>query len=378
VNPAEIEAADKYVFYAIKKPIFGAFFVLFFMLFFAHSLAINYIQTCFNFKRLLKSMSETSKHLSRDRKLSALKTALQPILEFLDDPQVIEIMVNPDGKVWVDKIGAGMSFTELTLQGEQVERIIRLLAAAMNTEVNEHKPSLSAKVPGWGARVQASVPPIVTGPAFAFRKPAKVVFPLQDYVDHQILLPEQAAFLRKAVRERKNILIGGGTGSGKTTFVNALLQEISTTQDRVYIVEDNPELQCDAENKVEIFVQPPVYTHQNAIMDSLRYRPDRIIVGEVRDAAALDMLKAWNTGHPGGIATVHANSTSSMLDRLCQLCEEVMPHAPRYLVAEAIDICVHIRRDTAHPAGRSLTGIVEVVGDDGGCWQFAAPDYSLL
>ncbi|NTV61767.1 MAG: P-type conjugative transfer ATPase TrbB [Chlorobiaceae bacterium] len=313
------------------------------------------------------------KDLSRSRKYDALMTALAPIMVYLDDSLVLEIMVNADGKVWIDKIREGVFFSHVVMVPDDVERIIRLLAAAMNTEVNEKTPSLSAKIPGWGARVQASVPPIVAAPVFSFRKPAKLVYPIQDYVDCNILTNEEAAFLKKSVRERKNILVGGGTGSGKTTFVNALLQEVAGTNDRVYIVEDNPELQCDAENKVEIFVQPPVYTHQKAIMDALRFRPDRIIVGEVRDGAAIDMLKAWNTGHPGGIATIHANSTASMLDRLCQLCEEVMPHASRYLIADAIDICVHLKRDPEHPAGRSITGIMEVTGESEGQWLLKKP-----
>ena len=278
-----------------------------------------------------------------------------------------------NGRVWLDKFGEGMFFSGIVMVPDEVERIVRLLAAAMNTEVNEKSPSLAAKLPGWGARVQASVPPIVASPVFSFRKPAKFVYPIQDYVNCNILTFEEASLLKKAVRERKNILVGGGTGSGKTTFVNALLQEVAGTNDRVYIVEDNPELQCDAENRVEIFVQPPGYTHQKAIMDALRFRPDRIIVGEVRDGAAIDMLKAWNTGHPGGIATIHANSTSSMLDRLCQLCEEVMPHAPRYLIGDAIDICVHLKRDTGHPAGRSITGIMEVSGESDGQWLLNKP-----
>ena len=313
------------------------------------------------------------KDVVKNRKLEALRVALTPIIDFLDDPLIVEIMVNPDGKVWVDKVKVGMYFTDTVMPAEEIERIIRLLAAEMKTEVNENRPYLSAKVPGWGARVQASVPPIVSAPAFSFRKPAKVVFPLQDYVDRQILSHEDAEFLRQAVRDKKNILVAGGTGSGKTTFVNALLQEVANTNDRVYIVEDNPELQCDAENKVEIFVQPPVYTYQKAIMDALRFRPDRIIVGEVRDSAAIDMLKAWNTGHPGGIATIHANSVSSSLDRLCQLCEEIMPHAPRYLIAEAVNVCVHIKRDLSSPAGRVITGIMEVFGDKDGQWVLQRP-----
>ncbi len=307
--------------------------------------------------------------ITRNRKLDALRVALSPILVYLDDPVIIEIMVNADGRVWVDEIARGMSCTMTIMQPEEVERIIRLLAASINAEVNDQSPSLSVKLPGWGARVQASVPPIVSAPVFSFRKPAKVIFSLEDYVLKGILSESDARYLQRGVMERKNILVGGGTGSGKTTLVNALLKVVAESDDRVYIVEDNAELQCDAPNKIEILVQPPLYTHQRAIMDALRFRPDRIIVGEVRDGAALDMLKAWNTGHPGGIATIHANSTSSMLDRLCQLCEEVMAHAPRYLIAEAIDLCVHIQRDPLHSAGRSISGIVEVIGEEGGQWK---------
>ncbi len=314
------------------------------------------------------------KEITRSRKLDALLVALTPILTYLDDPAIVEIMVNADGRVWVDEIGRGLSCTQTLMKPEEVERIIRLLAASINAEVNDHSPSLSVKLPGWGARVQAAIPPIVSAPVFAFRKPAKVIFSLEEYVLQGILSEGDARLLRRAVLEKKNIMVGGGTGSGKTTLVNALLKVVAESDDRVYIVEDNAELQCDALNKVEILVQPPLYTHQRAIMDALRFRPDRIIVGEVRDGAALDMLKAWNTGHPGGIATIHANSTTSMLDRLCQLCEEVMAHAPRYLIAEAIDLCVHIRRDPLSLAGRSISGIVEVIGEEGGQWKTRAAE----
>ncbi len=194
-----------------------------------------------------------------------------------------------------------MYCTGTVMHADEVERIIRLLASAVNSEINDRHPSLSAKLPEWGARVQASVPPIVASPVFSLRMPAQLVYSLDDYVATGILEEDDASVLRNAVRERKNILVGGGTGSGKTTFVNALLKEVAETGDRIYIVEDNSELQCDAENKLEVLVQPPVYTHQRAIMDALRFRPDRIIVGEVRDGAALEMLKAWNTGHPAGL-----------------------------------------------------------------------------
>jgi type IV secretion system protein VirB11 len=315
--------------------------------------------------------------LTQARKDSALRTALHTIVPYLDDDKIIEIMVNPDGKVWVEILGNGMEFTGVILPFEETENIIRLLASTMGSVITEQNPSVSAKLPGWGARVQAMIPPVVAGPSFCFRKPAKYVFPLDRYIEQKVLTREQANFLRWAVAEKKNILVGGGTGSGKTTFVNALLQEIAATKDRVYIVEDNPELQCDAENKVEVLVNTKHYNHSSAIVDSLRYRPDRIIVGEVRDGSALDLLKSWNTGHPGGIATIHANNTHSMLDRLCQLCEEVVLTAPRYLIAEAINVVIHIQRDSGHAAGRSISGIELVTGvNSSGEWIFQKPDFS--
>lgn len=311
------------------------------------------------------------------RKDQALRTALHSIIKYLDDERIIEIMVNPDGTVWVEYLGNGIVYTEDILPYDETMNIIRLLAAAMGTVITEERPSCASKLPGYGSRVQALIPPIVEGPSFCFRKPAKYVYPLDRYIQQNVLTDKQAAFLKWCVREKKNILVGGGTGSGKTTLVNALLQEIAATKDRVFIIEDNSELQCDAKNKVEVLVKPPFYTHSMAIIDSLRYRPDRIIVGEVRGGEALDLLKSWNTGHPGGIATIHANNTHSMMDRCCQLCEEVVITAPRYLIAEAINVVVHIQRDSGHPAGRSISGIELVMGvNDSGDWIFQTPDFS--
>jgi type IV secretion system protein VirB11 len=299
---------------------------------------------------------------SRNRRDAVLRTTLGPLVTFLEDDSVIEILLNSDGGVWIERVGVGMSRSSATISPDEALRMLRMVATEMNVELSDRNPSLAGKLPIWGARVQAAIPPVVEAPVFALRKPAKVIFDLQYYVDRLILTADEAQALRGAVQTRQNILIGGGTGSGKTTFANALLQEIAATQDRVYLVEDNPELQCPAQNKVQILVQPPAYGWNRAIVDAMRFRPDRIIVGEVRDGSALDMLKAWNTGHPGGISTLHANDTTAMLDRLCQLIEEVVPAAPRSLVAQTIDVCVHIQRDPSHPAGRSLTGIQRVIG----------------
>jgi type IV secretion system protein VirB11 len=245
-----------------------------------------------------------------------------------------------------------------------VERLLRLVAAEMLLELNAQIPSLSAKLPApWSARLQGWIPPIVDAPVFALRKPASLIFSLDDYVKRRIVTEAQRDELVQAVHAKQNVLIGGGTGSGKTTFANALLRVVAEgTTDRVLIIEDTPELQCAAPNKVQVLVQPGVHTWRDAVMAAMRFRPDRIIVGEVRDGSALELLKAWNTGHPGGLATIHANDTRAMLDRLCQLIEEVVHPAPRALVAQTVGVCVHISRDPSAPAGRRLSGLDRVCG----------------
>jgi type IV secretion system protein VirB11 len=305
------------------------------------------------------------------RRAAALEGALRPVLPFLQDPQVVEIMLNADGAVWVDRLGAGMGRTTARMSPADAERMLRLVASEMLVELNAAAPSLSAKLPApYAARLQASIPPIVDAPTFALRKPAHIVFGLDDYVAKGVLKPRHRDALVAAVRGHQNILIGGGTGSGKTTLANALLQVVAQSDDRVLIIEDTPELQCEAPNKVQILVQPKIHTWRDAVMAAMRYRPDRILVGEVRDGSALELLKAWNTGHPGGLATVHANDTRAMLDRICQLIEEVVHPAPRALVAQTVNLCVHIRRDRRHPAGRSLSGIDRVMGlGPDGAWK---------
>src|SRR5580658_30303 len=306
---------------------------------------------------------------SQARRASALRSALGPLTAWLDDPRVVEVMLNADGVIWVDKLGQGMLRTPAVMLAPDAERMLRLVASEVLVELNAQSPSLSAKLPApWGARLQAAIPPIVDAPVFALRKPARVVFSLEDYVARGILSAQQRAALADAVRAHDNILIGGGTGSGKTTFANALVKVIAEdTTDRVHIVEDTPELQCAAPNRLQVLVQPGVHSWRDAIMAAMRFRPDRILVGEVRDGSALELLKAWNTGHPGGLATIHANDTRAMLDRLCQLIEEIVYPAPRALVAQTIQLCVHIQRDKSHPAGRRVSGIdrVHALGERG-------------
>ena len=152
------------------------------------------------------------------------------------------------------------------------------------------------------------LPPVAEAPCFAIRKPARVLFRLIDYAEAGIMTPLQGKALAEAVAERKNVVVVGGTSSGKTTLVNALLAEVADGGDRVILIEDTRELRCAAMDSVNLRARPGIASLAYLVRSTLRLRPDRIIVGEVRGAEALDMLKAWNTGHPGGITTLHANS----------------------------------------------------------------------
>ncbi|HXX68315.1 MAG TPA: P-type conjugative transfer ATPase TrbB [Polyangiaceae bacterium] len=298
------------------------------------------------------------------RRAAALRTAMGPIEPFLLDDRVIEVLLNADGAVWVEAAGEGMRGTDVRMLPDQAERMLRLIASETGAELHAAAPSLSAKLPApYRARLQASIPPIVDAPIFALRKPARIVLSLDDYVAKRVLSPEQRNVLVAAVRSRHNILIGGSTGSGKTTLANALLGVIAQEgTERVHLIEDTPELQCEAPNKVQVLIHPKVHTWRDAVMAAMRFRPDRIVVGEVRDGSALELLKAWNTGHPGGLATIHANDTAAMLDRLGQLVEEAVTPAPRALIAQTIDVCVHMRRDATTPAGRRVSSVDRVLG----------------
>jgi type IV secretion system protein VirB11 len=220
---------------------------------------------------------------------------------------------------------------------------------------------VSAELPIGGQRFEGILPPVVTAPAFSIRNPAARVFELSDYVTAGTMTDDQAKTLVQSVLERQNILIVGGTGSGKTTLANALLAEVAKTGDRVLILEDTRELQCEANDQVALRTQPSVAMRQ-LVRSTLRLRPDRIVVGEVRGGEALDLLKAWSTGHPGGIATVHANSAADGLDRLEQLVGEVVNTVPRKLIATAVDTIVGIENRNGT---RRVTDILEVLGCDG-------------
>ncbi|HKQ10259.1 MAG TPA: P-type conjugative transfer ATPase TrbB [Rhizomicrobium sp.] len=297
---------------------------------------------------------------SRDRRRTMLRTAMGPaIAEALADPLVIEVMVNPDGVLRLDRLGEGRQQTKSNLTPAEVERIIRLVASHMRLEAHAANPIVSAELPSRedgqaGERFEGLLPPVSMAPCFSIRKPAKRIYGLDDYVNDRIMTVPQAAALRRAVADHSNILVAGGTSSGKTTLANALLAEVAKMDERVILIEDTRELQCAAPDCVALRTKAGVVSLADLVRSTLRLRPDRIIVGEVRGAEALDMLKAWNTGHPGGIATVHANSAESALYRLEQLIQEVVTTVPRRLIAEAINTIVFI-------SGRGIARRIETI-----------------
>tara|TARA_R110002020_G_scaffold309301_2_gene525340 strand:- start:170176 stop:171171 length:996 start_codon:yes stop_codon:yes gene_type:complete len=279
------------------------------------------------------------------RRTAMLRTAFCPVIRnALDAADTIEIMANPDGSVWIEKAGIGLVVSEHTLDASDRERVIRLVASGVGEAANRTSPIVSAELPGSGERFEGLLPPVSTAPCFSIRKPATTPFELGDYVDQGALSPALCAALRESVANRANILIAGGTSSGKTTFTNALLAEPAFQDDRIVILEDTRELCCAAPNRVQLRTHRGSASLQQLVRSTLRLRPDRIIVGEVRGAEALDLLKAWNTGHPGGITTLHANSAYGALRRLEQLTLEASSRAPFDLISEAIDVVVFMSR----------------------------------
>ena len=310
-----------------------------------------------------ETLSDQKRKLVREKLIRELGT---PITSALDDPQVVEIMVNPDGAVWYDVLGQGMHDTGHRFSPSRVENMIKTIAAILDRIVDAEHPTLQGELPIDGSRVQGVLPPVVSAATLAIRKRASLVYTLDDYVRSGILDPGYAERLRGAVRDRENILIVGATGSGKTTFANALLHELSGTigaRERVVIIEDTVELQCTAPNVVPLRTSDTVDTTA-CLKVTMRLRPDRIVVGEVRDHAALALLKAWNTGHPGGLCTVHANSAAAGLLRLEQLIAEARDMRPQAeLIAEAVHWIVFITRTAA---SRRVTELVRTRGVEHG------------
>ncbi|MBU2752454.1 P-type conjugative transfer ATPase TrbB [Acidithiobacillus thiooxidans] len=300
------------------------------------------------------------------RRVEQMRRILGPdIAALFDDTGVVEIMANPDGRVFVERLGLGISLLG-EIDASRVQSLLGLMADYLHTTVSRDRPIVEGAMPieFLRSRFAGAIPPMVEGASFSIRLPARSVYTLDQYVEAGIITAAQLDTLSDAVLFRKNILVSGGAGSGKTTLANALIDRISRLSDigtRIVIIEDTRELQCTAPNVVQFLTDDEAGIDMTRLLKlTLRYRPDRILVGEVRDKAALALLKAWNTGHPGGIATLHANNPEAALLRLDQLCQEAGVPAQQTLIHEAVDIVLQIARDSNHPAGRRISAILDV------------------
>lgn len=299
------------------------------------------------------------------------------VVELLHRPDITEIYVNDDGYIWYNSHEEGKVKSDIFLPPENVQAVIELAAGQDGKIVNEDIPSLSTEIRGYGCRFQGEIPPVVRNPQFNIRKKATRIFTLDDYVNNGTLSPKYADYLKKAIADRKNILVVGGTGTGKTTFLNAVLDSIAkiSPYHRIISLEDLPELQCPADDYSPMFTKQDTgsggikYNMTRLLADCMRRSPDRIVVGEVRDGAAYTMLKAWNTGHEGGACTVHANSAEQGLTRIKSLAQEDPDAAGdiKELIGEAIDIVVSIVHVDLGGGrkGRRINDVIEVNGYDG-------------
>ena len=305
-------------------------------------------------------MTRHKEELKEKRMTAMLTFSLGKIEEFLQNPHLTEIMVNPDGKLWIDHLETGRQDTGLLIPPTETDRLIKLVASQAGAVCNADNPTLSADLPMYKARFQGMIPPVVAQPCFAIRKHARRIFSLSALVKQGVLTISQAKIIQQAIAEQQNILIVGGTASGKTTFANALLFEIGRMNQRLIIIEDTPELQVNAEDHLKLTTTDEL--DMNALLkSSLRLRPDRIIVGELRDgASALTFLKATNTGHKGSLTTLHANGVNGALIRLEQLIQEVLPQAPRHLIAETIDLIIFIVKEGKHRRIKEMGRIREL------------------
>ena len=288
------------------------------------------------------------------------------ISELLRDEHISEIRLNSDGSVWGSRLGVGKFKTEVKISPENARRAIYAVAYGVGEICNEQKPSISAELPGTGERFQGVLPPLTQSPLFVIRKKAVKIFTLHDLEAQGVLTSTGKENLRDAVLKRKNILVVGGTDSGKTTFANALLQVVAETSERIIVLEDTQELQCRANDVEYLHTKDGVASLRDLIRYTMRMSPDRIVIGEVRGSEALDLLKAWNTGHPGGVSTVHANSAEKGLLRIEQLVQEAGVVPSRAMIAEAVNILVYMEKVGAK---RKVKDIAEVKGVKGDYYQ---------
>jgi type IV secretion system protein VirB11 len=286
----------------------------------------------------------------KERTIEKLKRELgNDILEALYDPNVIEVMANSDLTLWVEKLGQEPERIGTT-NSAAIKAVIGTVASSIGSVATVEKPIVEGELPLDGSRFAGILPPIVSNPSFTIRKKATKIITLNEYVESGIMTLEQGDLIREALAKKHNIIVCGGTGSGKTTLVNAVIDALChiAPDDRLVIIEDTNELQCNAKNK-EILRASKDVSQQDLLKVTLRLRPDRIITGEVRGGEALTLLKSWNTGHPGGICTLHANSAIEALTRLEQMIGEVSDGDMADFISNTVDLVIFIEKNKGTP-----------------------------
>jgi len=325
------------------------------------------------------------------RRNEKLVRELGPIVaSCLSDPRTEDLLLNADSNLWVKRTHADFEVVG-KMTSAQALSAFGTIAAIRDTVINHENPILETELPTDGSRFEGLIPPVVRQPVFAIRQRPRCVFTLNDYEKTGILTDKDdalnlyrhkdqflevvrgkrhAAVIRAAIEQRKNILVAGSTGSGKTTFINAVLDALAaiTPADRVLIIEDTPELQCNVKNSVALLAVGRV-SMLDCLRASMRLKPTRIVVGEVRGPEALSMLKAWNTGHPGGAASVHANDARSALIRLESLVAEATEAPQHHLIAEAVNLVVFVDNEPAIKAGRKVREVAVVMGYRDGAYE---------
>lgn len=302
------------------------------------------------------------KNIYSDRILAILKSSLgEKINVYFEDEDIIEIMLNDDKTIWVDSLKKGMYFTGITLENTEAMKIINTVATFMEARLDKENATMSAELPDTGFRFEAVIPPNTDNPIFTIRKKSILVFTLDDYVKMRSLTEFQKEVIEKAINDYKNILIVGGTSTGKTTFANACIGAIPK-KDRLVILEDTKEIRSLCPNKVSL--KTSMYTSMEKLFYStMRLRPDRIVVGEIRGATSLDLLTAWNSGHSGGVSTIHSDSTEGALEQLEQYNQRKSVDKQQKLIGKAVDLVVVLKRVNGE---RKVVEIKEVLGFENG------------
>ena len=287
------------------------------------------------------------------------------ILNALNDPHVEDLARNSDGWLWIKR--QGQPWEKLSeFSDVQAENILRAVASSLGTTITPEKPYLDGELIIDGSRIHGNLPPETRRPSFTIRKRPTIIYSLDQYVDQGTLAPNHRALLLDAIKTHKNIFVVGSTGSGKTTLVNALIDSAAklTPEDRFVIIEDTGEIQCNAPNTEQLYT-----THNRnldqLVKETLRMRPDRIIIGEVRGAEALNLLEIWNTGHNGGIATAHADSATPAagLERIEMLIARANSKLDNQFIRRLIGATVNIIVCIQHiHDGREINNITLVEG----------------